>query len=367
MSVPVLAAVPKKQSRRGGFTLVELLVVVAVIVLLLALLLPAVRHAGGAAERMQCTNNLKQLVLALHMYHDAHQHFPSAMGGTGADDGPIQGNADRLSGLVALLPLIERESLWKQISTPARASGIAYPAMGPAPWISAYEPWAAELPILRCPSAAKCDETGFGQTNYAFSIGDMARNIHGPNTVLRGAFACGRTTRLEDITDGTSNTIAMAEIGSPLGSLVTGQVATFRSADVLDNPSLCISTLDPRRPKYYASNVKVGQIGRGGRWADGAASFGLVNTVLPPNSPSCAVEGRYAADGIYSVGSRHPAGANAALADGSVRFISENVDAGDATHPTLLGRQLANGPAESPYGAWGALGSAAGEEKRPLK
>lgn len=349
------------RARGGGFTLLELLVVIGVIAILIALFLPAVRTSRGAARRMSCSNNLKQLALALHNYHDTNGHFPSAMGGTGDGATDRDGNANRLSGLVALLPFIEQQPLWEEISTPTESDGIVYPAMGPAPWVLEYPPWQRELSTLRCPSAEQ-EQTKFGRANYAFCIGDVAQQIHEP-VVLRGAFACRMTSRFDDIPDGISNTIAMTEIGTPDGLAVAGQFAIHQPSNVLADPSSCQVTLDSSRPQFYSQDARLSSIGRGGRWADGAAGYGLVNTVLPPNSPSCAVGGTEAVDGLYSAGSFHPNGVNVVMADGAVRFVSDDIDAGDATHATLSPQQLAEGTVASPYGVWGALGTAAGEEE----
>ncbi len=237
---------------------------------------------------------------------------------------------------------------------------VSYPAMGPAPWVSAYTPWRKEIPTFRCPSAVG-ERTGFGLTNYAFCIADVARQIHQPDCV-RGVFACRKTTRLSDITDGQSNTIAMAEIGTPSGLTVIGQYATGQPSTVFDDPSLCNQTRDTSRPRFYMAEVSLGAPGRGGRWADGGAGFGIVNTVLPPNSSSCAIGGLDAVDGIYSAGSFHQGGAHVLMADGAVVFMTENIEAGDPCHPTLTSGQFAEAPVASPYGLWGGLGTAAGEE-----
>ena len=87
-----------------------------------------------------------------------------------------------------------------------------------------------------------------------------------------------------------------------------------------------------------------------------------MNTILPPNSTSCAVGGSEAVDGVYSVGSFHSGGAMVAMADGSIHFINEDIDAGDPTRSTPMPEQFENGPFPSPYGVWGALGTAIGGE-----
>ncbi|EAQ82158.1 DUF1559 family PulG-like putative transporter [Blastopirellula marina] len=147
-----------------------------------------------------------------------------------------------------------------------------------------------------------------------------------------------------------------------LGRVVIGQFATGQSPDILETPRLCFDTLSSRDPKFYDKTVPLSQLGRGGRWADGSPGDSLINTILPPNSPSCAVGGRDAADGLYSVSSVHHDGAQVLLADAAVRFIAETIDAGDLTQPTLTQEQMAETKVASPYGVWGALGTKDGGE-----
>jgi prepilin-type N-terminal cleavage/methylation domain-containing protein/prepilin-type processing-associated H-X9-DG protein len=351
------------RQQRAGFTLVEFLVVILIIGVLVALLLPNVRMARGAARRVQCGNNLKQLGLALQNYHDNHGYFPMAMGGTGATDSPLQGNQNRLSGLVALLPFMEQNGLWDSVSKPKTIDSFKYPPMGPAPWVEAYKPWQERIHVLQCPAAL--GERVPATTNYTFCIGDVAQQIHQPEA-LRGLFACGLTSRLDDIQDGASNTIAMGEIGTPHDRDVIGQFAINQGAELLRNPNLA-QKLVTSNQRQYAANVPLGNPGRGGRWADGAAGFSLFNTILPPTSPSAAVGGSEAVDGLYSAGSGHPGGSQFLLADGSVRFIDSSIDTGKPDQPTLTAEQLnkerlQGAPLPSPHGVWGSLGTIAGGE-----
>jgi len=350
----------RPKGRFHGFTLVELLVVIFIILLGIALLFPAIRTSREPARRMQCGNHLKMLGLALHNYHDTHGHFPMAMGGTGGSD-PHQSNASRLSGMVALLPYMEQGPLWEQISEPLKVGELRFPAMGPAPWIEDYPPWQQSLNFLACPSSFQ-PESVLGTTNYAFCIGDVTLDLHSVRP-SRGPFAPGQTLRFKDVTDGTSNTIGMAEIGNRSGRSVVGQIAVDRPWGILERPSLCLDTISEINPKEYAVNIPLDLEGRGSRWADGAAPYSQFQTILPPNSPSCAVRGGEPADGIYSAGSFHPGGAQVVLLDGSVRFIAETIDTGDLNQSPPTAEALAGGRVESPYGVWGALGTIAGGEK----
>jgi prepilin-type N-terminal cleavage/methylation domain-containing protein len=348
------------QVSANGFTLLELLVVITVIGVLLGLLLPGVRTSHEAARRMACSNNFKQIGLALHNYHAAYNHLPPAMGGT---DGVSvsDSNQRRLSGLVAILPFLEASTLWSEISEPSKVGSRVYPAMGPAPWVSDYPPWKTQVTTYQCPSVPTA-KGEFGLTNYAFCIGDMAQSIHHP-TKPRGVFACLLQNRFNDILDGTTNTIAMAEIGTELDTTLIGQIATEQSGGVLMEPNSARELCDPQRPNFYLSTVKLASLGRGGRWSDGSANYGLVNTILPPNSPSVAVLGSEAVDGLYSAGSFHTGGAHVLMTDGAVKFITNSIDCSDLAAPTLTPEQLEESTNASAYGLWGALGTAAASEE----
>lgn len=361
MRTPSLSAT---MTQRFGLTIAELLIVMAIVAMMLTLLLPSIRSARGPARRTQCLNNSKNVVLAILNYESAHQKLPMAVGAF--DEGvPVDSvHFRRHSGFVSLLPFVEESDLWDAIENETEIDGVAYPPMGAAAFDEDYPHWKRELAVFLCPSSP-LPETGFGLTNYAFCIGDSVTDIHRPSETSRGPFGFRKSIPLTDITDGTRHTIAVAEVGtrrkrSRGQASVAGQFATMQSADFLTNPFACRNTLDPSNSRYYKQTTAVSEIGRGGRWSDGSAGYTLFNTVLGPNSPSCAVGGTDGVDGIYSAGSYHESdGITVAMLDGSCHFFLADIDAGDGKR--VLSPD--DGNAESPYGIWGALGTVAGNEQ----
>src|SRR5689334_1387321 len=168
--------------RKRGFTLIELLVVIAIIGVLVSLLLPAVQQAREAARRTQCKNNLKQLGLALHNYHDVFNNFVYRKGGTQGAGNTLRndGNYVRLSGMVPLLPYIEQTAVINMIQAgdPNNTTGWgAVPAGGAAPW-SGWPVWTrlGQIPSFLCPSDPGVP-TARGNNNYAFNAGDYIVNL----------------------------------------------------------------------------------------------------------------------------------------------------------------------------------------------
>ncbi len=242
---------------RPGFTLVELLVVIAIIGILVGLLLPAVQAAREAARRMSCSNNFKQIGLGLHNYHSAYKRLPQQMSGPakGIDwehDQESTANHTQNSFLVAILPFIEQQGLWEQISNPRsiNASGGTetppFPPYGPShdtDQARRYGPWLTEIPTYRCPSDPGIGAPAQGRTNYAACMGDaLHRTNTGPygcnwngstcywlqfgpdnngsqdaRAAARGFFVARQAMRFRDVLDGLSNTVACGEIATDLG------------------------------------------------------------------------------------------------------------------------------------------------------
>jgi prepilin-type N-terminal cleavage/methylation domain-containing protein len=337
------------RSRRGrpAFTLIELLVVIAIIAILIALLLPAVQQAREAARRSQCRNNLKQLGLALHNYHDNFNRFVALR--MGPNDGAGR-NGDQC-GHIYLLPYLDQAPTYNQIPQNATV---------PVVWTTSFQPWRNSIPALLCPSSP-VPSTGSGvSTNgplgfksYHLSVGTTINNSYSGATT--GMFQFGVTNSgykaTRDCTDGLSSTIMMSErvLGNNGTRSIFGQSA-FGVPGIDTNPLLCVATAQNRQ---YIAGTNISSWGHGTLWAFGHPMVAAVTTVLPPNSPSCSISNDNPSNewGIASANSLHVGGVHCLMGDGAVNFISENIDAGNF------------GVTPNPnFGVWGALGTRAGGE-----
>ena len=319
------------ESSRRGFTLIELLVVLAIIAVLGALLLPAVQSAREAARRTRCLNNLKQLGLATQNYHEAYRVLP--MSATVDRDRTSTGNNASWGVHGRLLPLMEQANLYSEIDLTS--------AWDDQQAISAYR-----VPIFFCPSdseAARVRDPGKGRPllwplSYGANLGTWF--VYDPATDRGGSglFAPNTSHRLTDVTDGTSNTLAFAEVlawqpytrnGGP--PMRFGQV---RPPQSLEDAA-----------EIVASGVQFKQTGHT-EWPDGRVHHTGVTTTLPPNTEvpcpppnealSCDYnswqEGRDGRAGrptyaFVTARSAHAGAVNVAMADGRTRTVSEAVDA----------------------------------------
>jgi prepilin-type N-terminal cleavage/methylation domain-containing protein len=395
-----------KTQRRHGFTLVELLVVIAIIGVLVGLLLPAVQAAREAARRMSCSNNFKQLGLGFHNYHANFKQLPMERGGTFRFGTNLQSrlpvpagapyggnNFHNLSALVPLLPFVEQQALWEEISNKRQSTQdptLFYSAMGPQVATSLaqlqanrYEPWLTTVPTYRCPSDPGEGLPATGRTNYGVNMGDSIQfqNTGGINqngtvhtnrsirsrSTCRGMFVPRKFSKFRDVLDGLANTVMGGEFNTDLGdNHITTRV--IRENGAHNNPSVCYNQIDPERPTFWIPGANFAgnsvQVQRGYKWYNGMCVNTGITTILPPNGPVCSRGNNTFTEGIYPPSSRHVGGAHILMGDGAVIFITDSIESGDKT----VGNVMHNGTgprapgSPSPYGLWGALGTRANKE-----
>jgi len=314
---------------RRGFTLIELLVVIAIIAILIALLLPAVQQAREAARRTQCRNNMKQLGLALHNYHDVHITMP--FGYYVVTSPPLLSSTWGIQ----ILPFIDQDPLYKQhdhnVPSFDQAGALGFPAAAVQQNLQNIQ---TKLAMFLCPSApgdevyqatipanaggpgvppfdltwmgAKsdyCIATGvrgiFANTAYAGNAGGSREGAIQPGGVFGDA-----NNKFRNISDGMSNTIL---VGERVGG------ATIYRKGVAD--SALSAAYGPSNGGGWADILN------GEHWLRGSGYDGMPVGDGGPCGINCT---NLRGDGFYSF---HPGGANFLLGDGSVRFVSENVAA----------------------------------------
>lgn len=332
--------------RKPGFTLIELLVVIAIIAVLIALLLPAVQKVRESANRMACQNNLKQIGLALHNYHDANRVLPPAIINTGmsrlgtSTPSYYPGQVYKVynhTGFVLLLPYIEQDNLYRQydFSKPSgnlciNAANPGYTGLQPENDLANYPDGVngtanesvvgTALRIYACPS----DEwppavdtypgyvhpavTNGRRSNYKFCSGGTSEEdavFPWQSHKDVGMFGCNGSARFTDVTDGLSMTIAVGE-------------GRQNSCDAKRSPHWGTSSnygsvlgWTPDGSEYHMNNRFGSVIVYGVYYCTGTTS--------PPDAA------HYDLSTPFAFSSRHPGGANFVFGDGSVHFLSENM------------------------------------------
>lgn len=332
---------------RKGFTLIELLVVIAIIAVLIALLLPAVQAAREAARRTQCVNNLKQIGLALHNYHQTNDTFPPggvcAQAATGCS---YSWNGHSAQGM--MLPFLEQTAVYNAINfsfVPWSGGGLNSDPNSTARY--------STINAFLCPSDQNAQSSSDRRNSYLASQGTTP--AAGYNTTATGLFSVSTVYGIRDCIDGTSNTVAYAEklTGSTGGS--TGIGPGYRGNGVNGASPAAAQASFPNVPlgdAYQSPSTVLGDFAsctttfqglmtgspnlidnEGQFWIVGATAFSMFNTLVPPNSNqykwgscrsgcnTCSPDG----SSYINASSNHPGGVNTLMADGSVKFIKATI------------------------------------------
>jgi len=346
--------------RPGGFTLIELLVVIAIIAVLIALLLPAVQAAREAARRIQCTNNLKQLALAVHNYESSNGCFPGQS--MYPANGPTTDTAWAISWIVPLLQYTEAQPIYNAFNIsnspmlPAGATG-----QGSTNTTAAY----TKVGVLVCPAESQqgLPRSPHAPTNYMGNYGGPGvisqfsgtiipypdNHAPGGNTLPSSTYtAPAAPVRIASITDGTSNTALISEklygraVGSvtptPRGHGEWKRVIFPGPAQPANSGFLGAQAFVGACKSLPNSTTAIGSFGSGQMWVaafppyiatNGYNHFGTPNTAACDNAADASPYSHTYAQPMGSVPptSNHPGGVNMALADGSVKFIKDSIDA----------------------------------------
>lgn len=296
--------------RHSGFTLVELLVVIAIIGLLVGLLLPAVQQAREAARRISCANNLKQLGLAAQNHHAAYREFPTGRAG------PFP---KVFSAQAQLSPFCEGLA-FKLINWDAPP--ITFSSRSDHDGSSNLEAATSTLSVFSCPSdlsSQRVPNSKYGATNYAVCSGSGLVN-YGSLSDADGMFLSGRAMRFRDLLDGSSNTIAISERLLGRGNGSEGHLDP--RFDVWELSSSQAPTAARCESQSGGSVYRL----RGEKWIMGNYGNTLYNHFHRPNADAVDCMNITQRFGNLSARSLHPGGVNTALADGSVRFITDSIE-----------------------------------------
>lgn len=388
-----------RKYNKKGYTLIELLTVIGIIGMLVILILPAVQMAREAARRMQCSNNLRQLALAMSNYQGTNRSLP-LLGSCSFSEDKLPENArqkypyPRIHTVVALMPYFEWQNaydeimgLWESEEEYNTVADVTddFPFMG------------IQIPSLRCPSDGAenyLSVTGaaLASRSYVYCSGDwpeagaydyIEKDENGykritqnslddigkyNNNTRTGTPCCWPYRNYPDITDGLSNTILWSEktLGRE-GSRVLKESSLMFPALVpacdeevegISHLDGCLSSTLRDHLMWLETAGPVETRISGVRAYDAIPQYSTFSTILPPNSPLCQNSTDYRV--LHTATSWHTGGVNAAFYDGSVRFIPDTIECGDLENGVIKTKGA------SDFGVWGALGTINGGESTSL-
>ncbi|MCL2743461.1 MAG: DUF1559 domain-containing protein [Planctomycetaceae bacterium] len=379
--------------RYSAFTLVELLVVIAIIGVLIALLLPAVQATREAARRMQCTNHMKQLTLAIHNYADTND---SAI----PNFGSVSTRHHDSAPMISLLPFIEQAARWSQVpKVPWQGHNYCPAYVGPIDTIACPSDdrtlQVENLEFSGWNSASPSNPTSpnWGQeatrhryhtrTNYVFSGADYTNYTHYMNnrapfgtSGLESGLGPREWRYFASVEDGLSNTVFIAERSIAESRYHISSFVMNLTVSIIATPLNCLNykknaiALDKDKVNAAGTTTATSNAWEfsGRRIGSALVLYNRFFTILPPNSPSCVQESVGYGPGLISATSYHSGGINVSLGDGSVRFLSDTIYCGTLTNYAQGESSSSNGgrTGQSPFGVWGALGSINGGESTVL-
>jgi len=318
----------KRGAARSAVTVIEVLIVLSIIAMLAAILLPAVHHAREMARRTRCLDNLRQLGQASHNYASAHNdQFPETS--TNGSDARRQQLLPSIAPHSRLLPYLDELATYRKIDF--HDMTVNSPATDVM--LSHLDLLEMHIPVFHCPS----DIQRSGATNYRANMG-YGPGIYasGPPAIagfignVAGAFVHGRGVRISEFRDGLGNTVLFSEKpvgdGDPTAYTSWTDYFFFESSDIAtaDQAIQACGSLSQPDPPHASYG--------GWSWKYGGWNSTWYNHILPPNSPipDCSAGGQQMAGGghgAYAARSYHTGGVNVVLADGSARFVNQQIDA----------------------------------------
>ncbi|AGA31301.1 DUF1559 domain-containing protein [Singulisphaera acidiphila] len=315
--------------RRRGFTLIELLVVIAIIAVLIALLLPAVQAAREAARRTQCVNNMKQIGLAIHNYENAIGCLP-----WGEPIRPTFNSAP--SGLLMLLAHMEQQNLYNAANFSNGNGSNFWNSTNPANATLQF----TKINTFVCPSDISRITLAYGNTNYVANAGADAYSFSGATaTVFSGPFAgIGYVSKLPNIIDGTSNTVAYSEIVTGIGTVADSSFDPLKPSSSVARLSTTATGAAPTsapNPLTDSTACKAsaptptnlaGGFPVGAAWWWARSGQTRYNHLMTPNTWNCAFGSNSDSDSnAITASSRHPGIVNCLLMDASVRTVKSSI------------------------------------------